>query len=320
MITNLVSIIIPTYNRAHLIGETLDSIMSQTHTHWECLVVDDGSTDYTHELVAKYCTKDDRFKYLKRPDNRPKGGNAARNYGFENSNGEFIQWFDDDDVMGKNYLSERLNLFSENTKAVICSGFCTDENLNVLNEISLKTEVNVYKEYALWRFEMYTPSVLFKKESLGDKPLNETISRGQETEFFTRFFFQLKQDDYVIVNTPLFYYRQHSKSKTEQNQTYVKRNKEDLFYISQINFERALQLKDKDLVYFYYKLLIKQFFRSVDNDHVNNAKNIIRFLTKTLNNKNLFLKLKLVLFSNISIIFKRGYVLKKHLRNHNISM
>ena len=47
----LVSIIIPTYNRSHLIGETLDSVIAQTYQHWECIVVDDGSRDYTKELT-----------------------------------------------------------------------------------------------------------------------------------------------------------------------------------------------------------------------------------------------------------------------------
>lgn len=50
----LVSIIIPTFNRAHLIGETLDSIIAQTYTHWECIVVDDGSTDNTEEIMNSY--------------------------------------------------------------------------------------------------------------------------------------------------------------------------------------------------------------------------------------------------------------------------
>lgn len=50
----LVSIIIPTFNRAHLIGETLDSIIAQTYTHWECIVVDDGSTDNTEEIMTSY--------------------------------------------------------------------------------------------------------------------------------------------------------------------------------------------------------------------------------------------------------------------------
>lgn len=315
---SIISIIIPTFNRAHLIGETLDSVLAQVYNNWECLVIDDGSSDNTAKLLATYCNNDNRFKYFKRPKESPKGGNAARNFGLECSKGEYIQWFDDDDIMAENYLSERIALFTKKLKIVICSGFSTDEYLNIEEEIKLKTDVNLYKEYALWKFEVYTPSVLFRKAFLGHKPFNETIVRGQETEFFTRFFFELKPEDYLIVNRPLFYYRNHSKSKTERSQKYNKLNKENLFYISKSNFERALRLEDADLIYFYYKLLIKQFFRSVDNAHNTNARNIIRFLNKTLNNKNIFLKLKLVLFSKIYIGFKKGNVLKKHLRNHNI--
>ena len=79
----LVSIIIPTFNRAHLIGETLDSILAQTYTHWECLITDDGSTDNSIEIIQEYVTKDTRFKLFTRPANRPKGANACRNIGLE---------------------------------------------------------------------------------------------------------------------------------------------------------------------------------------------------------------------------------------------
>jgi glycosyltransferase involved in cell wall biosynthesis len=79
----LVSVIIPTYNRAHLIGETLDSVLAQTYTNWECIIVDDGSSDNTDEFVGKYVKKDSRFKYYHRPEEHLPGGNGARNYGFK---------------------------------------------------------------------------------------------------------------------------------------------------------------------------------------------------------------------------------------------
>lgn len=79
----LVSIIIPTFNRAHLIGETLDSVLAQTYPNWECIVVDDGSTDNTDEVMAEYMARDARFQYHHRPEDRLPGGNAARNYGVE---------------------------------------------------------------------------------------------------------------------------------------------------------------------------------------------------------------------------------------------
>jgi glycosyltransferase involved in cell wall biosynthesis len=104
----LVSIIIPTFNRAHLIGETLDSVLSQTYTNWECIVVDDGSTDETEKLLATYCAKDNRFRYHHRPSNRPKGANACRNYGFESSKGEYIQFLDSDDLISINKIEGQI--------------------------------------------------------------------------------------------------------------------------------------------------------------------------------------------------------------------
>ena len=103
----MVSIIIPTFNRAELIGETLDSILAQTYSDWECIIVDDGSTDNTHEIVTAYQKKDARFQFDHRPTDRLSGGNAARNYGFKISKGNFIQFFDSDDIMEPDHLEKR---------------------------------------------------------------------------------------------------------------------------------------------------------------------------------------------------------------------
>lgn len=93
----LVSIIIPTYNRAQYIGDALDSIMSQTYTNWECVVVDDGSTDNTELVVNAYEEKDNRIKLFKRPIDFPKGCNGARNFGISLASGTYIAFCDDDD-------------------------------------------------------------------------------------------------------------------------------------------------------------------------------------------------------------------------------
>ena len=104
----LVSIIIPTYNRAHLIGETLDSVIAQTYQNWECIVVDDGSSDYTNELLEFYCEKDSRFRYLLRPI-EPKGASHCRNVGLKEAEGEFCIFLDSDDLLLDYCLKERLN-------------------------------------------------------------------------------------------------------------------------------------------------------------------------------------------------------------------
>jgi glycosyltransferase involved in cell wall biosynthesis len=95
----LISIIIPTYNRAQVISKTLESIIAQTFTDWECIIVDDGSTDNTEEVIDNYIKKDSRFRYFKRPQDRIKGPNSCRNFGFELSKGSWINWFDSDDLL-----------------------------------------------------------------------------------------------------------------------------------------------------------------------------------------------------------------------------
>src|SRR5699024_7007376 len=95
----LISIIIPTFNRAHLIGETLDSIIAQTYQNWECIVVDDGSTDNTDEVLKAYCEKDPRFVFITKPKQLLPKPSASRNLGIKLSKANFINFLDSDDLM-----------------------------------------------------------------------------------------------------------------------------------------------------------------------------------------------------------------------------
>src|SRR5437870_12319582 len=101
----LVSIIVPSYNYAHFIGEALQSIQSQTYSNWECIVVDDGSTDDTGALVRQLAEKDGRIKYV-RQENR--GLAAARNAGMANSEGVYFQFLDADDLLEPQKLERQV--------------------------------------------------------------------------------------------------------------------------------------------------------------------------------------------------------------------
>ena len=96
---SLISIIIPTYNRANLIGETIASIQNQTYKHWECIIIDDGSTDNTESVILNIIKNDSRIVFYKKPKHLPKGPSAARNYGFSKSKGVYVNYFDSDDLM-----------------------------------------------------------------------------------------------------------------------------------------------------------------------------------------------------------------------------
>lgn len=146
MFNPLVSIIIPTYNRAFFIAETLDNVFSQTYVNWECIIVDDGSTDSTCEILADYCRKDTRFQYHHRPQEFPKGANACRNYGFEISKGEYIQFLDSDDLMSLNKIKKQINAITNNPDVSILT--CTYGFFKTaVNNSNIKKNEVYYKNY-----------------------------------------------------------------------------------------------------------------------------------------------------------------------------
>jgi glycosyltransferase involved in cell wall biosynthesis len=112
-----ISIIIPVWNREKLVKETLDSILAQTFQDWECLVVDDQSTDNTYEIIKEYADRDSRIKVFQRPNNRPKSHPTCRNIGYENSTGELIQTFDSDDLLAPQFFETVIRLMEENPDA-----------------------------------------------------------------------------------------------------------------------------------------------------------------------------------------------------------
>ena len=109
-----VSVIIPTFNRAWTLKRAIDSALAQDYRHREILVVDDGSTDATQELLAGY---EDKIRVLVQEN---KGVSAARNLGIQESQGRFIALLDSDDAWEKNKLSCQVAFFQSNPGAMIC--------------------------------------------------------------------------------------------------------------------------------------------------------------------------------------------------------
>lgn len=101
--TNLVSVIIPAYNAAPFIGETIRSIIGQTYTNWEIIVIDDGSTDHTAFICEEF--KNSKLKITRQKN---AGVAVARNNGLLSANGEYIVFFDADDLMSPDFLSARV--------------------------------------------------------------------------------------------------------------------------------------------------------------------------------------------------------------------
>ena len=192
----LVSVIVPTFNRAQYLAETLDSVMSQTYKNWECIVVDDGSTDETSEVVQRYLDSDSRFQYHHRPKTRPKGANTCRNYGFELSKGKYIQWLDSDDILGKAKLESQLSLF--NKEASNNLAICRWSTFTVsIDKSKFPNDSNLYKSHegiesflkALSNSEGYLPPLAYLMSSKLAREAgkwNENLIINQDGDFFIR--------------------------------------------------------------------------------------------------------------------------------------
>ncbi|WP_186755693.1 glycosyltransferase family 2 protein [Echinicola salinicaeni] len=219
----MVSIIIPNYNKVLYLNETLNSLLAQTYKNWECIIVDDHSSDNSLEIVQGYCKKDSRFKIYTRPNNRKPGGNAARNYGFEYSKGKYIQWLDSDDLIHPRKLEYQISVLEHMGEfAISVSNWEWFENVyEVLNkEFKVEShELNKdrWNEYPsnpldllnkLNKEELFIPihSYLCSAELIKRAGLwNESLLQNQDGEFMTRVI--LKSPEIIFEDKILTLYR-----------------------------------------------------------------------------------------------------------------
>lgn len=219
----LISIIIPTYNRAHLLGETLESIILQTHENWECIVIDDGSEDYTTELMEFYIALDLRIFYFKRPVGRLKGANSCRNFGFEQSKGQYINWFDDDDLMHPQKLERQLKFLEESSFSFcVCHSVTFKERRDNLIELRSKnlSSRNPFFDFLIMKTTFMTPSVLWRRSFIATREnlFDEELQAAQEWEFHLRILNEQKEFGILLEN--LDFLRNHSKSVTYNKDEY----------------------------------------------------------------------------------------------------
>ncbi|WP_179319486.1 glycosyltransferase family 2 protein [Winogradskyella helgolandensis] len=212
----LVSIIIPTFNRAHIIGETLDSIIEQTYQNWECIVVDDGSTDHTDELLANYCQQDSRIKYHHRPIERPKGGNTCRNYGFELSKGEFINWFDSDDLYLPDALTTIRAAFTNDTDVVVSPLQRFNSETTVLSAQNTIDKLPLIPAYLVGEVAFYTIGPTWRRSFLETQKqlFDDQLTIIQDWDFNLRMLYQ--SPTIVFLDKAQMQYRIHAQSLQKQ--------------------------------------------------------------------------------------------------------
>lgn len=197
-----IAIIIPVYNRATLLPETLDSIIAQTFTDWECILVDDLSSDNSFEIMEEYQQKDKRIKAYKRPIDLKKGANSCRNFGFVKSSASHIKWFDSDDIMLPNHLDIAYNtLVNSNLDFVMTDTLNFDHSTNEFvgktYDFDRNKVIITAENLALMRIGCLTDDFLGTRGSVENIKFNVNITDGDEYNFFIKMLHQSVKGTYV---------------------------------------------------------------------------------------------------------------------------
>lgn len=241
-----ISVIIPTFNRAEIIGQTLDSIINQTYSNWECLVIDDGSKDETEQLLKSYQQKDPRFRFLKRSDERMKGASTCRNIGIELANGDFLQFLDSDDLLGSTKFEVQIKALKTSSADAIAT--CKWGGMNVRGTeakiyhglptyMSTKSPLKLMEVYAK-NFTYFPSHVFLVPSSLISKSgkWQEDLIMNDDGEFFSRVI--LSSSEITFCENAYALYRSGATGRITGSQKALKKREELI---------RSLELIDQNI-------------------------------------------------------------------------
>lgn len=241
---NMVSIIIPVYNQEKFLIETLNSVVNQTHSNWECVLINDGSTDNSVTLINEYLTQDKRFHFI---NSENKGVSNARNLALQQVKGEYVLFLDGDDLIHPEKIAQAISNFQKNSDLSIVfttTSYFQDTIENKLYDIKIDAELLNFNDLLLyWGEKIIIPihSAIIKKSLFEGIEFNTNLTAQEDWLVWLRLF--QKNPKVLVLDSALSYYRKHNTSRTQTISL-----KEDHFKALQI-FEKYIDTED-------YKLLL----------------------------------------------------------------
>lgn len=176
----VITVIIPCYNQAHYLPDAVHSVIAQTYPHWECLIIDDGSTDATEKVAVRFCNTDERIKYIRKENG---GLSSARNKGLDAAKGSFIQFLDSDDLINENKFSSSVQQ-AAGADVIMCN-YKTFTDRDHLKDPSFKLNRELFNFHSLltgWDDGFVFPphAGLFKAHLFKALRFNETLRARED--------------------------------------------------------------------------------------------------------------------------------------------
>jgi glycosyltransferase involved in cell wall biosynthesis len=203
-----VSIIVPCYNQGKFINETLQSVYLQTYSNWECIIVNDGSTDNTEEIAKSWEDKDNRFKYYYKNNS---GVSSTRNFGISKASGSYLQFLDSDDLLDEKKIQLSVYEMFKSTEVktqVVISNFkmLSEDSKEILPPFCELTENSLTFENFLFNlFSIQLQCGFFDVELFEKLKFPENLSAQEDWIVWITI---LKTNPkYSFIDLPLAYYR-----------------------------------------------------------------------------------------------------------------
>ena len=228
-----VSVIIPTYNRAGLVAESVQSVLAQKSTDFEIIVVDDGSTDDTKQVIESFA--ESRIKYVYQNN---QGAPAARNAGLAHARGEYIMFLDSDDVLTEDALRQGTQVLSDNNDVAFSFGqaYLMDESRHVFGMRKqagqtsyIRAGTEEIRQAILNGNHIPTSTIMARRKCLSETGLFENSFRDGSEDF--QFWVRLAKSYAVAyIASPLVKYRVHQTSMTQERKaTDIERSNRRIF-------------------------------------------------------------------------------------------
>ncbi|WP_123812089.1 glycosyltransferase [Mangrovimonas sp. DI 80] len=203
----LISVVMATYNGEKFIAEAIQSILDQTYKNFEFLIVDDGSTDRTQEIIRGF--RDHRIRYIKKEANT--GIADSLNKGIAQAQGTYIARMDDDDVSFPHRLERQLEAFHEDPELGLCATNVELDQKEKIKTIGLSHQE--IKMKLLFGNTLTHPTVMLKKELFKKYQYNSEMVPCEDYDLWTKVIWNYKC---VVLKTPLLYYRYRKYSETSR--------------------------------------------------------------------------------------------------------
>ncbi|MBS1550260.1 MAG: glycosyltransferase family 2 protein [Bacteroidetes bacterium] len=242
-----ISIIVPCYNQEKFLEETLLSISNQTFLDWECLLINDGSTDKTEDICKKWVSKDPRFSYYKQ-DNQ--GVTKTRDFGLDIASGEWIQFIDADDIIDPFKLEISLQ-YSSQANVIICNfGMLVGNHIEPPFCDLTSSEISFENLLSRWDIDFNLPihCVLIKKELIGNTRFKTNFKANEDWIFWLEIF-NKKEILTKFINQQLAFYRYNPEGASKQFNSVFQDNFDVNQYIFDQYDESVKQLLFKRINY-----------------------------------------------------------------------